>query len=172
VAVELTTHHFTLTDEAVGEYDTNAKMNPPLRQPEDVAALIAALRDGSIDAIASDHAPHHRDEKDVEFECAAHGIVGLETALALSLTLVREHGLDIDTLVRVMSVNPARILRVPGGSLAVGAPADVCIFDPDLYWRVEAAALKSQGKNTPFIGLEVRGKVRATLVAGRIVHEA
>jgi dihydroorotase len=172
VTVEVTPHHFTLTDEAVGEYDTNAKMNPPLRQQEDVAALIAALRDGSIDAIASDHAPHHRDEKDVEFECAAHGIVGLETALALSLTLVREHGLDIDTLVRVMSVNPARILRVPGGSLAVGAPADVTVIDPNVTWDVDPESFRSKSRNTPFAAWTLTGQARATIVGGDVKWQA
>ena len=171
VTVEVTPHHFTLTDEAVGEYDTNAKMNPPLRQPEDVAALIAALRDGSIDAIASDHAPHHRDEKDVEFECAAHGIVGLETALALSLTLVREHGLDIDTLVRAMSVNPARILRVPGGSLAVGAPADVTVIDPNVTWDVDPESSPEVAQHA-VRGWTLTGQARATIVGGDVKWQA
>jgi dihydroorotase len=172
VTVEVTPHHFTLTDEAIGEYDTNAKMNPPLRQSEDLAALIAGLRDGSIDAIASDHAPHHRDEKDVEFECAAHGIVGLETALALSLTLLRDHGLDIDTLVRVMSVNPARILRVPGGSLAVGAPADVTVIDPNVTWDVDPESFRSKSRNTPFAAWTLTGQARATIVGGDLKWQA
>jgi dihydroorotase len=168
VTVEVTPHHFTLTDAAVGEYDTNAKMNPPLRGREDVAALIAALRDGSVDAIASDHAPHHRDEKDVEFECAAHGIVGLETALALSLALVRDHGLDINTLVRAMSVNPARILRVPGGSLAVGAPGDVTVIDPNVIWEVDPESFRSKSRNTPFSSWTLTGQARATVVGGEV----
>lgn len=172
VTVEATPHHFTLTEEAVGEYDTNAKMNPPLRQREDVAALITALRDGTVDAIASDHAPHHRDEKDVEFECAAHGIVGLETALALSLALVRDHGLDIDTLVRAMSVNPARILGVPGGSLAVGAVADVTVIDPTLAWEVDPESFRSKSRNTPFAAWALTGQARATIVGGEVKWQA
>jgi dihydroorotase len=172
VTVEATPHHFTLTEEAVGEYDTNAKMNPPLRAREDVEALIAALRDGTIDAIASDHAPHHRDEKDVEFECAAHGIVGLETALALSLALVRDHGLDIDTLVRAMSVNPARILGVPGGSLALGAVADVTVIDPNLAWEVDPESFRSKSRNTPFAAWALTGQARATIVGGEVKWQA
>jgi dihydroorotase len=172
VTVEATPHHFTLTEDAVGEYDTNAKMNPPLRQREDVEALIAALRDGTIDAIASDHAPHHRDEKDVEFECAAHGIVGLETALALSLALVRDHGLDIDTLVRAMSVNPARILGVPGGSLAVGAIGDVTVIDPNVAWEVDPESFRSKSRNTPFAAWSLTGQARATVVGGEVKWQA
>jgi dihydroorotase len=168
VTVEVTPHHFTLTEDAVGEYDTNAKMNPPLRQAEDVAALIAALCDGTVDAIASDHAPHHRDEKDVEFECAAHGIVGLETALALSLALVRSHGLGVDALVRAMSVNPARILGVPGGSLAVGAPADVTVIDPDVAWEIDPDGFRSKSHNTPFGAWPAVGQARATIVGGQV----
>ncbi|HSP96284.1 MAG TPA: dihydroorotase [Candidatus Dormibacteraeota bacterium] len=172
VTVEATPHHFTLTEEAVGEYDTNAKMNPPLRQREDVEALIAALRDGTIDAIASDHAPHHRDEKDVEFECAAHGIVGLETALALSLALVRDHGLDIDTLVRAMSLNPARILGVPGGSLAVGTIGDVTVIDPNVAWEVDPESFRSKSRNTPFAAWALTGQARTTVVGGEVKWQA
>ena len=168
VTVEVTPHHFTLTEEAVGEYDTSAKMNPPLRLRKDLEALIAALRDGTVDAIASDHAPHHRDEKDVEFECAAHGIVGLETALALSLALVRDHGLDVETLVRAMSVNPARILGVPGGSLAEGAPADVTVIDPQAAWEVDPECFRSKSRNTPFAAWSLIGQARATVVGGEL----
>ena len=172
VTVEATPHHFTLTEDAVGEYDTNAKMNPPLREREDVEAVIAGLRDGSIDAIASDHAPHHRDEKDVEFECAAHGIVGLETSLALSLALVRDHGLDIETLVRAMSVNPARILGVPGGSLAVGAIGDVTVIDPNVTWEVDPESFRSKSRNTPFSAWTLTGQARATIVGGALKWQA
>jgi dihydroorotase len=168
VTVEATPHHFTLTEEAVGAYDTNAKMNPPLREREDVAAVIAGLCDGTVDAIASDHAPHHRDEKDVEFECAAHGIVGLETSLALSLALVREHGLRPDALVRAMSVNPARILGVAGGSLAVGAIADVTVIDPGLTWEVDPEGFRSKSRNTPFSRWTLTGAARATIVGGEV----
>jgi dihydroorotase len=172
VTVEVTPHHFTLTEDAVGEYETNAKMNPPLRLRQDLEALIAALRDGTVDAIASDHAPHHRDEKDVEFECAAHGIVGLETALALSLVLVRDHGLDIDSLVRAMSVNPARILGVPGGSLAEGAPADVTVIDPQAAWEVDPDSFRSKSRNTPFAAWSMTGQARATIVGGEVKWQA
>ncbi len=168
VSAEATPHHFTLTEEAVRDYDTNAKMNPPLRTTADVAAIIAALRDGVIDAIATDHAPHHRDEKEVEFDCAAHGIVGLETALPLALQLVREHGLSRAMLVRALSVNPARILGIPGGSLAVGAVADVTIIDPESAWQVDADAFQSKSRNTPFGGWSLIGAARATIVGGRV----
>ncbi len=166
VTAEATPHHFTLTEDAVGEYDTNAKMSPPLRMAGDVAAVIAGLGDGTIDAIASDHAPHHRDEKDVEFECAAHGIVGLETSLALSLALVRDHGLTPGALVRAMSVAPARILGVPGGSLALGVVADVTVIDPDARWAVEPDQFHSKSRNTPFGGWTLQGQARATIVGG------
>ncbi len=166
VTAEATPHHFTLTEDAVGEYDTNAKMSPPLRMAGDVAAVIAGLGDGTIDAIASDHAPHHRDEKDVEFECAAHGIVGLETSLALSLALVRDHGLTPGALVRAMSVAPARILGVPGGSLALGVVADVTVIDPDTRWAVEPDQFHSKSRNTPFGGWTLQGQARATIVGG------
>jgi dihydroorotase len=168
VTAEATPHHFTLTEEAVGEYDTNAKMNPPLRTRADVDALIAGIRDGVIDAIATDHAPHHRDEKDVEFDCAAHGIVGLETALPLCLRLVREHGVSVETLVRALSVNPARILRVGGGTLAPGAVADVTVIDPDCEWQVDPDGFQSKSRNTPFAGWPLIGAARATIVGGRI----
>ena len=172
VTAEATPHHFSLTEEAVGEYDTNAKMNPPLRTRADVDALIEGLRDGTIDAIATDHAPHHRDEKDVEFECAAHGIVGLETALPLCLRLVREHGVAIETLVRALSTNPARILGVPGGSFAEEAVADITVVDPDCTWRVEPDAFQSKSRNSPFGGWSMIGAARATIVGGRVLWRA
>jgi len=172
VSAEVAPHHFTLTDEAVGDYDTNAKMNPPLREKDDVAAAIEGLRDGTIDAIATDHAPHHRDAKDVEFEGAAFGIVGLETALPLCLRLVREHGLAIDTLIRALSSNPARILGVPGGSLAEGSVADVTVIDPDRAWRVDPQTFQSKSRNTPFGGWAMSGAARATIVGGRVLWRA
>ncbi len=172
VTAEATPHHFTLTEEAVGEYDTNAKMNPPLRLAADVTAVIEGLRDGTIDAIASDHAPHHADEKDVEFECAAHGIVGLETALPLALRLVHEHGLAIETVVRAMTAAPARILGVPGGTLAVGAAADVTVIDPRPEWTVDPATFCSKSRNTPFGGWSLSGRARATIVGGVIKWQA
>jgi len=172
VTAEVTPHHFTLTDESVDGYNTNAKMNPPLRTRADVDAVRAGLADGSIDAIATDHAPHHRDEKDVEFDRAANGIVGLETALPLALRLLDETGLDVETLVRAMSTNPARILGVNGGSLGVGAPGDVTIIDPARRWTIDATTFLSRSHNTPFGGLSVRGLATHTIVGGRVVWRA
>jgi dihydroorotase len=172
VTAEATPHHFTLTEEAVGDYDTNAKMNPPLRGRADVEALIDGVRDGTIDAIATDHAPHHRDEKEVEFDCAAHGVVGLETALPLCLRLVREHGVALATLVRAMSANPARILGVPGGTLSPGSVADVTVIDPDAAWQVAPDAFQSRSRNTPFGGWAMIGAARATIVGGRVLWRA
>jgi dihydroorotase len=171
VTAEATPHHFTLDETAVGEYDTNAKMNPPLRSREDVAAVVAGLRDGAIDAIASDHAPHHRDEKEVEFEQAAHGVVGLETALALALRLVGEADLPIETVIRAMSAAPARILGVPGGALEVGAVGDLTLIDPQCTWEVNPDAFRSKSRNTPFGGWRLSGAARATIVGGRVVWE-
>jgi dihydroorotase len=170
VTAEATPHHFTLTDEAVADFDGNAKMNPPLRTAEDREALRRGLADGTIDAIATDHAPHHRDEKDVEFENAAFGIIGLETALPLSLRLVEERVLEPVDWVRRLSTAPAEILGIPGGTLKVGAAADVTVIDPGLEWRVEGARLKSKSRNTPFLGWEMKGKALCTLVGGRVVY--
>jgi len=171
VTCEVTPHHFTLTDESLASpvaYDTNVKMNPPLREAADRDAMIEGIRDGSVDASATDHAPHHYDEKQVEFDRAPFGIVGLETAVSLALDrLVHAGAIGLPRLVELMSVNPARILRVPGGSLTEGAPADVTIVAPDLGVRVDAARLKSRSKNTPFDGWELRGGVAATIVGGR-----
>jgi dihydroorotase len=171
VTAEATPHHFTLTDEAVAEYDGNAKMNPPLRAAEDREALRQALADGTIDAIATDHAPHHRDEKDVEFDNAAFGIVGLETALPLSLRLVEQHILSPADWVRRTSVGPAEILGVGGGTLRTGAPADVTVVNPEIEWRVNAAELRSKSKNSPFLGWTMRGRAISTIVGGRVVFE-
>ena len=171
VTCEVTPHHFTLTDDSLASpvaYDTNVKMNPPLREVADRDAMIEGLRDGSIDAIATDHAPHHYDEKKVEFDRAPFGIVGLETAVPLAVDrLVHTGVIRLSRLVELLSVNPARILRVPGGTLAVGAPADITIVAPDLRVRVDARALRSRSKNTPFDGWELRGGVAATIVGGR-----
>jgi len=171
VTCEVAPHHFTLTDESLGSpvpYDTNVKMNPPLREAADRDAMLSGIADGSVDVIATDHAPHHYDEKKVEFDRAPFGIVGLETAVALALDRLVHSGLiRLSRLVELMSVNPARILRVPGGTLAAGAPADITILAPDLKVRIDAAALRSRSKNTPFDGWELRGGVAATLVAGR-----
>ena len=171
VTCEVAPHHFTLTDEALGApipYDTNVKMNPPLREIADRDAMLAGIADGTVDVIATAHAPHHYDEKNVEFDRAPFGIVGLETAVSLSLDRLVHTGLiRLPRLVELMSTNPARILRVPGGSLSEGAPADITIIAPDLRVRVNASAMRSRSKNTPFDGWELRGGVAATMVGGR-----
>jgi len=171
VTAEVTPHHFTLSEEAVEGYNTNAKMNPPLRLAADVEALREGLRDGTLDAIATDHAPHHRDEKEVEFDQAAHGVVGLETALPLTLRLVSAGILSLAEARRKLTVNPARIRGLPYGTFSIGAPADVVIFDPARRWRLEANKMRSKGKNTPFNGWELTGKVMLTMVGGRIVYD-
>ena len=172
VTAEVTPHHFTLTEAAVEGYNTHAKMNPPLRTRDDVEAVRAGLADGTIDAIASDHAPHHRDEKEVEFDAALNGIVGLETTLPLALRLVDEAKIALPVLVAALSVNPARILGVPGGSLTVGAAADVTIVDPGRRWKVEAARFQSKSRNTPFEGHKMQGQAVVTMVGGRVVWQA
>ena len=174
VTCEVAPHHFTLTDESLAApipYDTNTKMNPPLREAADREAMLAGIADGSVDAIATDHAPHHYDEKNVEFDRAPFGIVGLETAVSLSLDRLVHAGLiRLPRLVELMSTNPARILRVSGGSLSEGAPADITILAPELRVRVQAAKLRSRSKNTPFDGWELRGGVAATVVGGRTLY--
>jgi dihydroorotase len=173
VSCEVTPHHFVLTDEMLSTpvpYDTNVKMNPPLRSEADRDAMLQGLNDGSIDVIATDHAPHHEDEKRVEFDRAPFGIIGLETAVSLCFDrLVHPGRVTIARLVELLSVNPARILRVPGGSLAEGAPADVTILAPDLAVTVSTAAMKSKSRNTPFDGWRLTGGVAATMVGGRVV---
>jgi dihydroorotase len=171
ITAEVTPHHLFLTEEAVEGYGTDAKMAPPLRTRADIDALRAALADGTIDAIATDHAPHHRDEKEVEFECAANGVVGLETALPLALRLVAEGVADLPTIIARMTVGPARVLRLPAGTLAAGAAADLTLVDPARRWRVEARSFRSKGRNTPFEGWDVSGRAVAVLVGGRLVHE-
>jgi dihydroorotase len=171
VTAEATPHHLWLTDAAVQGYNTNAKMNPPLRHEGDRQAVRAGIADGTIDVIATDHAPHHRDEKDVEFDCAAFGVVGLETLLPLALGLVRDNVLDLPTAVAKITCAPARILGLPGGRMAVGAPADLAIVDPDLEWQVRAAELHSKSKNTAFDGWTMRGRAIVTIVDGRVVHD-
>jgi dihydroorotase len=174
VTCEVAPHHFTLTDEALAApvaYDTNTKMNPPLREAADRDAMLDGISDGSVDAIATDHAPHHYDEKKVEYDRAPFGIVGLETAVPLSLDrLVHAGRIRLSRMVELLSVNPARILNVPGGTLSEGAPADITIIAPDLKVRIEAAKLRSRSKNTPFDGWELRGGVAATLVGGRPLY--
>jgi dihydroorotase len=174
VTCEVTPHHFVLTDDQLASpvpYDTNVKMNPPLREAADRDAMLAGLADGSIDVIATDHAPHHYDEKQVEFDRAPFGITGLETAVSLCLDRLIHRGLiGLPRLVELLSVNPAKILRVPGGAVTVGAPADLTILAPDLTVTVAAAKMRSLSKNTPFDGWTLRGGVAATIVGGRAVY--
>jgi dihydroorotase len=172
VTAEVTPHHFTLTEAAVDGYNANAKMNPPLRTQRDVEAVRQGLADGTIDVIATDHAPHHRDEKDVEFDQAANGIVGLETALPLALRLVEEAGIPLETIVAALTVNPARALNLPHGTLSVGAAADVTVIDAQRRWTVEAARFRSKARNTPFDGMQMQGQAILTMVGGRVVYRA
>jgi dihydroorotase len=172
VTCEVTPHHFTLLDEDVGEYDTNFKMNPPLRSATDREAILVALADGTVDAIATDHAPHAAHEKQVEFEHAAFGITGLETALALAITkLYREHKIPLVRIVELFTAGPARVFDLRGrGSLARGDFADVTIFDPKKRWTFDVAKSRSLSHNTPFDGWQFTGKVVATIVGGKIVY--
>ncbi|HET9305121.1 MAG TPA: dihydroorotase [Candidatus Sulfotelmatobacter sp.] len=174
VTCEVTPHHFTLIDENVGEYDTNFKMNPPLRSASDREAILVALADGTVDAIATDHAPHAPHEKQVEFERAAFGITGLETALALAITqLHREYKIPLARIVELFTSGPARVFDLPGrGSLAKGSHADVTIFDPKKRWTFDAGKSRSMSRNTPFDGWQFTGKVVATIVGGKIVYRA
>jgi dihydroorotase len=170
VTAEACPHHFTLTHEACEGYNTNAKMNPPLREDADREAVREALRDGTIDAIATDHAPHHYDAKEREFDQAPNGIIGLETAFPLAnAELVGSGLLTLPQLVERMSTVPARIFGLPGGSLAKGAPADVVLLDPDVRWTVDPSTFRSKSRNTPFGGREVRGRAVATIVRGHVV---
>jgi dihydroorotase len=167
----VTPHHLALTDEAVLGFDTNTKMNPPLRSESDRRALIEAVKDGTIDAIATDHAPHHHDEKMLEYDRAPFGVIGLETALGVALTVLhRREGVSLSRIVELLTSGPASAFRLPGGSLTVGGPADVTIVDPAHEWTVDAARFKSRSRNTPFGGWKLEGAVVATFVGGRRVH--
>ena len=173
VTAEVAPHHFLLTDALLAErggYDTNCKMNPPLREEADRRAMLEGLRDGSIDVIATDHAPHHMDEKLLEFDRAPFGIVGLETAVPLCIDrLVHAGQISLSRLVELLSANPARVLGLPGGTIAEGGPADLTVIDPDASVTVRASAFKSRGRNTPFEGWTLKGAVVATIVGGRPV---
>ena len=174
VTCEVTPHHLVLTDESLEQhrYDTNYKMSPPLRPAEDVEALRRGLADGTIDCIATDHAPHHADDKEVPFPEAAFGIVGLETALGLVLThLVQPGVLSLSQAIAALSLAPARILGVPGGTLAEGAPGDITVIDPAAVWTVDPSQFASRGRNTPFGGLRLTGRAVHTVVGGRLVME-
>jgi len=169
VTAEATPHHFTLTDAAVAGYRTSAKMCPPLRAQADVDAVVEGLADGTLDAIATDHAPHSSIEKDVAFDAAANGVVGLETALPLTLALVRAGKLTALRAVALLTWGPARAFDLPGGTLAVGAPADVTVVDPAAAWTADPSRFKSKSRNTPFAGWSMQGQVVCTFVAGRSV---
>lgn len=173
VTAEASPHHLVLTEEAVEGYRTEAKMNPPLRTQEDVDAVRAGVADGTLDTIATDHAPHHYDEKEAAFADAPNGIVGLETALGVVLTRVVNEGvIDLATMVERMSCQPARAFNLPGGTLTEGAVADVTVFDATETWTVDPAAFLSKSRNTPFTGWELTGRPRVTIVDGRIVWSA
>ena len=172
VTCEVTPHHFALTEERIGLYDTNAKMNPPLRGEDDRAAMIEGLLDGTVDAIATDHAPHSAHEKEQEFDRAPNGITGLETALGLAIRILQgEHGMTLASVLALLTHKPAQALGLAGrGSLAVGSAADVVLFDPAERWIFRAAASRSRSKNTPFDGWEMQGRVRLTVSEGRVVY--
>ncbi|UQA54906.1 dihydroorotase [Polyangium aurulentum] len=172
VTAEVTPHHLTLTDAAVIGYDTACRVNPPLREAEDVAALCEALADGTIDAVATDHAPHSPLEKDCEFAEASPGMIGLELVLPLLLALVRDKSLPLGRLVDALTAAPARIVGLTAPSLREGALGELCLIDPTARWTISPERLRSKSKNTPFLGKEVTGAVRMTLAGGRVVHEA
>ncbi len=171
VTCEIAPHHWTLTDQAVESYDTNTKMSPPLRSSEHVEALLEGMRDGTIDAIATDHAPHHSDEKALEFDEAPFGIIGLETAIGLAFDLVHQGTISLERLVEMCATNPARIFSLTDrGSLAPNAHADVTILDPACEWVFDVAASKSKSRNSPFHGRAMKGAAVATIVGGRLVY--
>ncbi len=172
VTAETCPHYFTLTDDAILSYDTNTKVNPPLREERDRLAIVAGLKDGTLDCIVTDHAPHHEDDKRVEYDLAAFGISGLETSFALSYTaLVKSGEMSLAELADKMSGNPARTLGLEGGRLEVGAPADFIAVDPDEEWTVDPEKFVSKGKNTPFAGRKVFGKVKYTVVDGEVKYK-
>jgi len=169
VTAETAPHYFSLSDEAVATFDTATKVNPPLRSRDDVAAVKEGLRDGTLDVIASDHAPHSSLEKDVEFDNAAFGMIGLETSLAFTLALVRENVLTLSQAIEKYTLHPARILHLNKGALAPGGDADITIIDPSAEWTVDRNCFFSKSKNSPFHGWHLKGKVAYTIVAGNVV---
>jgi dihydroorotase len=171
VTAEVCPHHLSLTEDECEGYDTHAKMNPPLRTADDIDALQQAVKDGTIDVIATDHAPHHYDEKEREFADAPNGIIGFETALAVNITwLVKPGIISVATLIDKMSCAPAKLFHLPGGSLRRGGAADITVFDPAREWKVEPSKFFTKGRNTPYTGRTLTGLVACTLVDGRIVH--
>jgi dihydroorotase len=172
VTAEVSPHHLALTDAEIAGFDTNTKMAPPLRSARDREALRDGLADGTLDCVATDHAPHAPHEKDVEYTAAPFGVIGLETALPVVLDLVREERLAPQDAIGCLTARPARVLGLRAGSLEIGAPADLVLLDPERVWKVEAAALHSRSRNSPFLGRELRGRVLGTWVAGERVHDA
>lgn len=171
VTCEVTPHHWTLSDQAVAGYDTNTKMSPPLRSQDHVDAILEAMKDGTIDAIATDHAPHHFDEKALEFDQAPFGITGLETAIGLAFDLVHRGVIALERVVEMCSTNPARIFNlINRGSLKANDYADVTILDPEFLWTFDVSRSRSKSRNTPFNGRELKGAAVATIVGGRIVY--
>lgn len=171
ITAETCPHYFTLTDEATIGYNTNAKMNPPLRSLKDREAVKAGLKDGTLDAIATDHAPHSPDEKEREFDQAPFGVIGLETVLPLSLNLVRENVISLPEMIALLTVKPAGIIGIRKGSMEEGAYADVTLFDTETEWVVDPAKFRSKSRNSPFNGWKVKGKVKGTIVAGQLVYQ-
>ncbi|GAB4340582.1 MAG: dihydroorotase [Desulfobulbaceae bacterium] len=171
VTAETAPHYFSLTDEAVLEYDTNAKMNPPLRTESDRQAIVSGLADGTLDCVATDHAPHSQLEKEVEFDLAANGIIGLETAVPLTLALVRDKVITADRFVELLTVNPASILGVRGGSLSPGAPGDITLIDPELRFEYTEEAVVSKSRNSPFLGRQLQGRALLTMVEGLVTFD-
>ena len=170
VTCEVTPHHLALTDAAVVGFDTNTKMSPPLRSETDRAALIEGIRDGTIDAIATDHAPHHADEKMLDYDHAPSGVVGLETALGVALTVLHHsHGITLARVIEMLTIGPARAFSLPGGTFAPGSPADITVFDAASEWTVDPQHFKSKSRNTPFAGWKLAGRVVVTLVEGKRV---
>ena len=173
ISGEICPHHIALTDESIQDFDTNYKMNPPLRTRHDIDALLAGVADGTIDILASDHAPHARFEKEVEFDAAPFGIVGLETELGLFIDLLvhKHRTIDLPRLIAMLTVNPARLLGLAAGTLSPGAPADITLIDPDLEWTVDAGAFQSASRNTPFDGWQLKGRAVRTIVGGKTVWQ-
>lgn len=170
VSCDVTPHHLLLTEERVRGYDTNAKMYPPLRREEDRLALIEGIRSGIVDCIATDHAPHARDEKDLDFDLAPFGVIGLQTLLPAIYRLHREYDISFSRLLSCVTINPARILGIEGGSLSPGVRADITLFDPAASWVFTRESVLSKSENSPFLGSEMHGRVVLTIVEGRIVH--
>ena len=173
VSGEVCPHHIALTDESIQNFDTNFKMNPPLRAQRDVDALLEGIADGTLDILASDHAPHAKFEKEVEFDAAPFGIVGLETELGLFIDLLfhRHKTIGLPRLIQMLTINPARLLGLESGTLSLGAPADITLIDPDLEWTVDAGTFQSTSRNTPFHGWKLKGRAVRTIVAGKTVWE-